>query len=197
VTAITDKRESPARLEIDGFLLTLAPPAAAGRVPTYLRRNWDRFAPVMPTPPERFFEATWWARRLEQNRAAFEAGTAVHLLLLEGDEHGRIAGDISYTNIVRGAFQACHLGFKVDRNDEGTGVMTKALQAANRYVFDELNLHRIMANHLPANTRSARLLARLGFVVEGHARDYLRIDGRWQDHVLTSLTNPDWRPAQG
>ena len=161
----------------------------------YLHRNWDRFAPVMPAPPNGFFEAAWWSRRLERRRAAFEAGTAVHLLLFEGDEKGRIAGDVSYTNMVRGAFQACHLGFKIDRHDEGRGLMMKTLRAANRYIFEELNLHRIMANHLPSNTRSARLLARLGFVVEGHARNYLRLDGRWEDHVLTSLTNPDWRPA--
>jgi ribosomal-protein-alanine N-acetyltransferase len=46
-----------------------------------------------------------------------------------------------------------------------------------------------MANYVPTNERSGRLLRRLGFVVEGYARDYLFIGGRFQDHVLTALTN--------
>jgi ribosomal-protein-alanine N-acetyltransferase len=49
-----------------------------------------------------------------------------------------------------------------------------------------------MANYLPQNERSARVLKGLGFVVEGYAKDYLYIDGRWQDHVLTALTNERW-----
>ncbi|HXB04460.1 MAG TPA: 30S ribosomal protein S5 alanine N-acetyltransferase, partial [Candidatus Angelobacter sp.] len=50
------------------------------------------------------------------------------------------------------------------------------------------------ANYMPRNTRSAAVLARCGFKVEGHAPAYLLIDGRWEDHVLTAITNPDWKP---
>jgi ribosomal-protein-alanine N-acetyltransferase len=42
--------------------------------------------------------------------------------------------------------------------------------------------------------RSGRLLRALGFVVEGYARDYLQINGRWEDHILTSLTNQACAP---
>lgn len=49
-----------------------------------------------------------------------------------------------------------------------------------------------MAAYLPDNERSGKLLKRLGFVVEGYARDYLMIDGQWQDHILTSLINHNW-----
>jgi ribosomal-protein-alanine N-acetyltransferase len=71
--------------------------------------------------------------------------------------------------------------------------MTEALQVAIAYVFDELKMHRIMASYLPHNQRSGRLLKRLGFVVEGYARDYLMINGQWQDHILTSLVNHNWK----
>lgn len=54
-------------------------------------------------------------------------------------------------------------------------------------------MHRIMAAYLPYNQRSGKLLKRLGFIVEGYARDYLTIDGQWQDHILTSLTNRNWK----
>jgi ribosomal-protein-alanine N-acetyltransferase len=67
--------------------------------------------------------------------------------------------------------------------------MSEALRATIAHVFGTLKLHRIMANHLPENTRSAALLKKLGFAVEGYARDYLFIAGAWRDHVLTALTN--------
>jgi len=73
--------------------------------------------------------------------------------------------------------------------------MTEALTAAIKYVFEELNLHRVMANYMPGNEKSAKLLHRLGFVVEGHAREYLRLAGEWQDHTLTALINESWKPG--
>ena len=61
-----------------------------------------------------------------------------------------------------------------------------------QYSFHDLNLHRVMANYVPENERSGKLLERLGFVREGVAREYLRIAGQWRDHVLTARINPDW-----
>ena len=58
------------------------------------------------------------------------------------------------------------------------------------YAFDELGLNRVMANYMPSNLRSEALLNRLGFVREGVAKKYLKINGVWEDHVLTSLLNP-------
>jgi ribosomal-protein-alanine N-acetyltransferase len=73
--------------------------------------------------------------------------------------------------------------------------MREALQAGNAFMFSGRRVHRIMANHAPDNGRSAALLARLGFEREGIARDYLFINGAWRDHVLTSLTNPEFDPG--
>lgn len=59
-----------------------------------------------------------------------------------------------------------------------------------------MGFHRIMANVMPGNRRSARVLKSLGFRIEGRAKAYLLIAGRWEDHVLTSLVNPGWRAAK-
>jgi len=91
---------------------------------------------------------------------------------------------------VRGAFQACHLGYALTESAQGQGLMHEVLTAAIAHVFDVMLLHRIMANYRPENERSARLLARLGFEREGKARAYLKINGVWADHVLTALINP-------
>ena len=104
-------------------------------------------------------------------------------------------GQCTFSGIARGPFQAAYLGYGLDHRAVGKGLMTEALQAAIRYCFDQLNLHRIMANYMPTNVRSADLLKRLGFVPEGYARDYLFLAGQWQDHILTSLTNASWKMA--
>ncbi len=69
--------------------------------------------------------------------------------------------------------------------------MRESLTVAIQHVFRDIGLHRIMANYRPENTRSEHLLASLGFEKEGLARSYLKINGSWADHVLTSLINPD------
>ncbi|WP_234923777.1 GNAT family N-acetyltransferase, partial [Aeromonas veronii] len=76
------------------------------------------------------------------------------------------------------------------RNLALQGVMREVLSAAIDYLFREHDLHRIMACYMPANQRSGALLERLGFEREGFARAYLMINGRWEDHILTSLINP-------
>ena len=68
--------------------------------------------------------------------------------------------------------------------------MSKLCQAALKYAFNELELNRVMANYMPGNERSGNLLKKLGFSEEGLAKKYLKINGRWEDHVLTSLVNP-------
>src|SRR5215218_9941972 len=105
-------------------------------------------------------------------------------------EGAPVVGTCNYTNVVRGPFLACHLGYQIARAREGRGLMTEALRATNAFVFESMRLHRIMANYRPENERSGRLLDRLGFVREGLAKDYLFIDGAWRDHILTALTNP-------
>ena len=179
------------RLETPRLTLTLAPPEAAPRVVAYQRENWDHVARWSGPRGSDELSVANWRRRLEQFAADERAGTAVRLMLFpERNLAGPVLGIVNFTQIFRGPFQACYLGYALDYRLEGRGLMREALEAAIRHVFDVLKLHRIMANYMPANERSAALARRLGFVPEGIARDYLYIDGAWRDHVLTALTNP-------
>ena len=87
------------------------------------------------------------------------------------------------------------MGYNLAEAQQGKGYMTEAVRVAIKYVFEELNLHRVMANYMPHNQRSGNLLKRLGFVVEGYAKEYLLINGRWEDHIQTSLINYNWKPS--
>jgi ribosomal-protein-alanine N-acetyltransferase len=100
---------------------------------------------------------------------------------------------VSLANIVRGPGQYCNLGYSLAKAYEGNGYMREAVAATIDLAFIEMNLHRITAGYQPHNRRSGDLLKKLGFTVEGYARDYLYIDGKWQDHILTSLINKNWK----
>ncbi len=184
-------------LGTDRFELRLAGETDVPQLLAYRRENADHLEPFEPARSADHFTEAFWARQVETDRQQFEAGLAVRLSIFEPGPGAAVLGLVAFSNIIRGPFQSCFLGYALAENQQGRGLMTEALRLAIDYAFGEMNLHRISANYLPHNTRSAAVLKRLGFTVEGYARDYLLIGGRWQDHILTSLLNPEWRPPIG
>jgi ribosomal-protein-alanine N-acetyltransferase len=186
---------TPPRLTTARLVLTLPPPEAAKRFVAFVRDNRDHFAPWDPPPDPEVNGEAYWSRRLLENRADFDRGASCRLaLFLREAPEGDVVGTASLTNVLRGPLQSAALGYKIAKPHEGKGLMREALEAVIRFGFDELCLHRICANYQPTNERSGALLRRLGFVVEGYARDYLYVGGAWKDHVLTALVNPRWTP---
>jgi len=175
-------------ISTDRLLLLGAHPSHARAVQAYLLENRDFLQPWEPSRDDAFFELAAITERLETLADKTASGEALHLLIFS---HGNIIGACNFSNVVRGAFQACHLGYALAESARGKGLMQEALTAAIAHVFDAMQLHRIMANYRPENQRSARLLARLGFEREGEARAYLKINGVWADHVLTALITPN------
>lgn len=131
-------------------------------------------------------------KRLENWIKECKEGKSARFFIRLKEDPTKIIGFCNFTQIFYGAFQACYLGYKIDYEYEGKGLMFEALKASIKYVFDELSIHRIMANYMPINTRSAKLLHRLGFTIEGYAKNYLLINGQWEDHVLTALSVEQW-----
>ena len=160
----------------------------------YVSRNREHLAPYSPARPHAFYSLEHWQATLREADEAFAQDRHAKCFLYRKDG-AAIVGEINLSNIVRGAFQACYLGYSVDQAVQGMGVMSAAVEAVVQYAFRTLCLHRVMANYIPGNLRSERLLARLHFVREGFAPNYLLIAGRWQDHIMTARTNPDWQPA--
>ena len=84
------------------------------------------------------------------------------------------------------------MGYSVDKGFEGQGRMQELAEYTIEYVFSEIKLHRVIANHMPQNKRSEALLKRFGFEREGYAKRFLQIDGEWGDHELNSLINKNY-----
>ena len=167
-------------------------PGYEAEVVEFFERNRDHFARWDPPAPSDFYSVAFWLRATARAVEDFAADRAVRFDLFDPQAVDRtmVIGRASFSQIFRGPFQACVLGYSIDVEYEGRGLMREALAAAIAYMFDVKELHRIQANHLPENDRSAALLARLGFVREGYAKDYLFIAGAWRDHVLNALVNP-------
>ena len=182
----------PRVVATDRLLLTIPGPAEAPDVLSYFERNRDHLEPWEPARPEGFYTTRFWRGRLEIAIDDAALGTAARYFLVRRDvtigAPSRVVGTCNFTNIVDGAFQACHLGYGLDESSMGTGLMHEAIAAALPLIMEKRELHRVMANYMPENERSGRVLERLGFVVEGFAREYLFINGAWRDHILTSYT---------
>jgi ribosomal-protein-alanine N-acetyltransferase len=152
--------------------------------------------PWSPTFAEELFSQRGWRDRIDATHAEYRSGRGLRLLMAS-KSRAEIVGVVNFTSITSFPSYLCNLGYSLGQTWQGQGLMAEALVAAIRYVFQELDLHRIEANYMPRNQRSARVLQKLGFRIEGEAKDYLLIDGRWEDHVRTSLTNEAWRPGRG
>ena len=117
---------------------------------------------------------------------------------------GRLAGQLTIGNVVRGAFNSAYAGYWVDSHVAGNGVMPTALALAVDHCFSSVGLHRLEANVRPENVASRRVVEKLGFRQEGLHQRYLAIDGAYRDHIGYAVTQEDvpegmvqrWRNAR-
>ena len=109
------------------------------------------------------------------------------VLLICRNEDDALAGMASLGHIVFGNLRGAYLGYSAFVPFDGQGYMTEGLGLALHHAFGTLRLHRIEANVQPDNTRSIALVERLGFRREGYSPRYLKIGGRWRDHVRYAI----------
>jgi ribosomal-protein-alanine N-acetyltransferase len=182
-------------IQTERLVLEPFSPAHAEAVRDYYDRNRAHLDPWEPARPPAFYTVEY---HREQGALAVTA--------LARDEYARFAvfsrEDRSLValhnlwNIRRAVIQAAVIGYSVDEAHGGRGIATEAAAAVVDYAFDVLNLHRVETSYHPMNERSGRVLRKLGFTVEGYARDYLFMRGAWQDAILVSKINPRPTPPQ-
>jgi [ribosomal protein S5]-alanine N-acetyltransferase len=149
-----------------------------------LAENRDYLAPWSPLQDDAYFTAAGQREVIARQLAAYERGAMLPLLIVDG---GEVAGSLNLNSIIRGAFQNASVGYWVSQERAGHGLAGTAVAEAVGIAFGELGLHRLDAATLLHNTPSQRVLARNGFRPFAVAESYLKIAGRWQDHILFSL----------
>lgn len=104
----------------------------------------------------------------------------------------RFVGEINVSNAQRGPFMSAQIGYWVDEQYAGIGLVPEGLVAVMGDVFDRIGLHRIEIAIIPRNTRSIRVVEKLGIRFEGVAERYLEINGAWEDHARFAITAEEW-----
>lgn len=144
-------------------------------------RNREHLAPWDPVRDESFYTAQGQRAEVARLLAAQQAATTLPLVLATQDA---VLGRATLGGITRGPFHSAGLGYWIDGEYAGRGLMTAAVTAIVTIARDELGLHRLQAETLQHNEASQRVLRRAGFERIGFAPNYLKIAGRWQDHIL-------------
>jgi [ribosomal protein S5]-alanine N-acetyltransferase len=154
-------------------------------------RNESWLSPWEPTSTEPWavrHSVASWPSALGSLRRLARAGIVLPFMITYDDE---LVGQLTVNNVVRGALRSAQIGYWVDREHAGRGIVTAAVALATDHCFGPVGLHRIEVDIRPENEPSRRVVAKLGFREEGYLVRYLDIDGAWRDHVTYALTVED------
>ena len=183
------------RLETERLVLRAPRTADVPEMRRALRQNAAHLRPwsVAPVPGEDAASLTSVSRAVLRHRREWKQGQAYVLLITPRDDERSIIGRIALGGVLRGAFQNGYLGYWIDAEHQGRGLMTEAVRAATVFALSSAALHRVQAAVMPRNTASQRVLEKAGYRREGLAARYLCIAGTWEDHLIFATTTEDWQ----
>ena len=130
-------------------------------------------------------------RRRLRRYAEDQRNDLAYSFLVFRSQDNALAGGLTLANVRRGVAQAGSIGYWIGAPFARQGLMTAAVKALIPFSFGHLRLHRLEAACIPTNKPSIALLEKTGFQREGYARQYLCINGIWQDHLLYGRLKSD------
>jgi [ribosomal protein S5]-alanine N-acetyltransferase len=148
--------------------------------------------PWEPTWPADDLTRGAFRRRLRRYAEDLRTDQSYPFFLFRREDHVLVGG-VTLANIRRGVAQAGSIGYWMGAPYARNGMMTRGLSALIPFAFATLRLHRLEAACIPTNAASIHLLEKTGFTREGYAREYLCINGLWQDHLLFAQLAGDSR----
>jgi len=155
-------------------------------------RNRQFLQPWEPLRQREYFTLGVQQREIQRGDQDWSSDRAYAFGIFE-TRSNELVGRVALSNVVRGAWQNATLGYFVGREYNGRGHCTNAVALALEFAYETARLHRVQAATMLTNAPSARVLEKNGFAFEGIARRYLRINGRWEDHHVYSLTVEEWQ----
>ncbi len=178
-------------LRVEGEGVYLRPPRAQDFSEWRDLRAQSRafLQPWEPTWPADDLSRAAFRRRLMAYARDRDAGVAYPLFVFRSADQA-LTGGITLSNVRRGVAQMGSVGYWCGRPYARQGLTLAAVHALSEFAFRTLALHRLEAACLPGNAPSRKLLGKAGFVEEGLASAYLKINGAWCDHVLFGRLSP-------
>ena len=177
---------------VEGQGVLLRPPRSGDYAAWSALREQSRayLQPWEPSWPEDDLTRAAYRRRLGVYAREMELGHAWPFFVFDPGG-GTLMGAITLSNVRRGVAETGTLGYWIGEPFAGQGAATAAVRAMTGFAFRSARLHRLEASCLPSNFASRRVLEKAGFVKEGEARAYLKINGAWADHLLFGLVSDD------
>lgn len=86
--------------------------------------------------------------------------------------------------------------FLGDKQSWGKGYASEAVALLVDYGFNSLKLHRLQAGIIEGNSASGRVLEKSGFQIEGHLKQEILCEGKWQDHIIYGLINSEYKEEE-
>ena len=187
--------KAPPKAHLRHGRITLRPPKQGDWKHWASVREQSRefLAPWEPTWPYDALTRRAFRRRVKAYNQEMRQGSGFSFLIFRNTD-GALLGGVTLSNLRRGVAQAASLGYWIGQPHARQGYMSDAIALVLDYGFEQLGMHRIEAACLPHNDASKSLLLKMGFSQEGYARQYLRINGSWQDHLLFAILRSDPRP---
>jgi [ribosomal protein S5]-alanine N-acetyltransferase len=176
--------------------LVLRPPRTGdvGEIRRVLRRNQEHLRPFSPAPVggEDPTSITEISKSVLRQRREWKHGRSFSFMIALREAPSTFIGRIALNGIMRGAMYGAYLGYWIDVEHVGRGLVTEAIRAVLDFAFGPAGLHRVQAAIMPRNAASLRVVEKIGFRREGYAERYLQIAGSWEDHVLFAMTHEEW-----
>jgi len=178
--------------ETERLILKVIDESYANQVLDYFTKNKEHLKKFDPLRNESFYTIESRKKALEQELIDIDKGKQLRLWIFKKDDKAfkNIIGTICFSNIIRGFFLSCHVGYSIDHEEINKGYITEAMKKGIEVMFNEYTLHRIEATVMPNNFSSLKVLNKLKFQNEGLSKKYQKINGKWEDHVHMSLLNP-------
>ncbi len=176
-------------LETERILLRVLYPSEANMVTEYLTRNREFHRPFHQAHDDDYFTSYEQSDYLRGDLSGFRRGTCFPFWISYTCDPSHVIGRVAYTAVIRGALSSCLLGYHLDQNEVGKGVMKEAISSANDFVFMQKKIHRIQADIMPENERSIATIESLGFKRQGLNEKYMCINGVWRDHFIYAKIN--------
>lgn len=183
------EREKMMERATDRLILKELRPEDSALVMDFYIRNKNFLKPWEPQRDDEFWQQKTHEKIMIQEQKDSKENRALRLWIFEKNRPDKVIGTVALTQIVRGSFLSCFLGYKLDEYECNKGYMREAIEEIIKIAFDELGLHRIEGNVMPKNEKSKKLLSKLGFSYEGRSPKYLKINGQWEDHEHWVLIN--------
>lgn len=176
-------------VETERLVLKVLHENEAIKVLRFYEENDDYFKPYEPARTQNFYTIGFQQTSLRYEYNQMIKSKSLRYYIFEKNKPNEIIGTICFSNIIKGAFSSCQIGYKLDHNYFRKGYATESIEKCLSILFKDYGLHRIEAYIMPTNLPSLRLIEKLGFTYEGTCISYANIDGKWEDHKRYALIN--------